>query len=189
MEVRREWPTPTVAEGKGPTRGANAQGGMPLSQVVRGEWSTPKMSDGDRGDCPSERARRSPSLVSQARMDWPTPTVCGNDNRKGASPTPGDGLGTVVRADWATPTVNAAKNATAPPSQSDRNSEDVAVQAGASKTAPLSPMWVATLMGFPADWCDMMPMQGAAKGLTPTAGPWAVDSPKRRGSPRARRAA
>ncbi len=28
---------------------------------------------------------------------WPTPTVCGNDNRVGASPTSGDGLSTTVR--------------------------------------------------------------------------------------------
>jgi len=32
---------------------------------------------------------------------WPTPTVCGNDNRKGASATSGDGLGTA--AGWPTP--------------------------------------------------------------------------------------
>jgi hypothetical protein len=35
---------------------------------------------------------------------WPTPTVCGNYNRKGASKTSGDGLATAV-AKWPTPTV------------------------------------------------------------------------------------
>jgi hypothetical protein len=34
---------------------------------------------------------------------WPTPTVCGNYNRKGASTTSGDGLATAVRM-WPTPT-------------------------------------------------------------------------------------
>ena len=38
---------------------------------------------------------------------WPTPTVCGNDNRAGASPTSGDGLGTAVKASqWPTPTAS-----------------------------------------------------------------------------------
>ena len=31
-------------------------------------------------------------------LSWPTPTVCGNYNRKGASPTSGDGLDTAVKA-------------------------------------------------------------------------------------------
>jgi hypothetical protein len=34
---------------------------------------------------------------------WPTPTVCGNYNRKGASATSGDGLATAVK-NWPTPT-------------------------------------------------------------------------------------
>lgn len=39
---------------------------------------------------------------------WPTPTICGNDNVKGASPTSGDGLGTAVRP-WATLTASEDK--------------------------------------------------------------------------------
>lgn len=38
---------------------------------------------------------------------WPTPTVCGNYNRKGASKTSGDGLATAVKnAMWPTPTAS-----------------------------------------------------------------------------------
>ena len=37
------------------------------------------------------------SLGAAVNHQWPTPTVRGNDNRKGASPTSGDGLGTAVR--------------------------------------------------------------------------------------------
>lgn len=40
-----------------------------------GEWTTPKASDVERGDCPSERARRTPFLPSQVRATWNTPTV------------------------------------------------------------------------------------------------------------------
>lgn len=35
-------------------------------------WTTPKASDVERGDCPSERARRTPFLPSQVAL-WPTP--------------------------------------------------------------------------------------------------------------------
>lgn len=42
-----------------------------------------------------------------ALRDVPTPTVCGNYNRKGASPTSGDGLATWV-AKWPTPTASLA---------------------------------------------------------------------------------
>jgi hypothetical protein len=43
---------------------------------------------------PSEKDRKTPCLA--ALVKWPTPTVCGNHNRKGASPTSGDGLATAV---------------------------------------------------------------------------------------------
>jgi len=45
------------------------------SSSSRGEWTTPKASDVERGDCPSERARRTPFLPSQVRSTWNTPTV------------------------------------------------------------------------------------------------------------------
>ena len=58
---------------------------------------TPKSSDATRGDCPSERRRISPSLLLTAAKLLPTPTVCGNYNRRGVSANSGDGLATVVR--------------------------------------------------------------------------------------------
>jgi site-specific DNA-cytosine methylase len=136
--VNHQWPTPTTTEGKGPTRGANAQGGMGLSQTVRAVW--------------------------------PTPTVCGNDNRKGASLTSGDGLGTAVRelgSTWSTPTVNAAQNATAAPSQYERNSGRLPVETGSSVAAPLSPAWVCRLMGFPDGWTITSGPPAVAKRSTP----------------------
>jgi hypothetical protein len=44
---------------------------------------------------------------------WPTPTVCGNYNQKGASKTSGDGLATAVKK-WPTPTVHSAKELSYP---------------------------------------------------------------------------
>lgn len=57
---------------------------------------TPKSSDATRVDCPSERRRISPSLLTAAKL-LPTPTVHGNYNRRGVSANSGDGLATVVR--------------------------------------------------------------------------------------------
>ena len=45
-----------------------------------------------------------PILRDPSWGEWPTPTLCGNDNVKGASPTSGDGLATAVRP-WGTPRV------------------------------------------------------------------------------------
>ena len=64
---------------------------------------------------------------------WPTPTICGNHNRKGASATSGDGLATVVK-----------------------QSPDRYWMEG-----QLNPVWVAWLMGWPHatgwDWTSLEP--------------------------------
>jgi len=77
---RGEYPTPT-AEQYGSSQNGAASGhvrptnGTPsLSTWARESWTTPKASDAERGDCPSERARNTPSLVSQAPA-WATPTA------------------------------------------------------------------------------------------------------------------
>lgn len=42
--------------------------------------------------------------ASPSEPPWPTPTVTGNYNRRGASPASGDGLATAARHPWPTPT-------------------------------------------------------------------------------------
>lgn len=94
-------------------------------------------------------------------LSWPTPTVCGNHNSKGASKRSGDGLSTASKR-WATPTVNGAStNSSAPPSQRKRRCKGVAVEAGASRELPLNPAWVDCLMGFPEGWTDPGPQHKA----------------------------
>jgi hypothetical protein len=66
MARKNRWPTPAASDGRGRGRGD-------LVQVVRGNWN-PHISK---------------------RM-LPTPTVNENYNRKGASPSSGDGLATVA---------------------------------------------------------------------------------------------
>jgi len=84
---------------------------------------------------------------------WPTPTVCGNYNRKGASKTSGDGLATAV-AKWPTPTAHMAKETNAP-SEHNRNTPTLTAQAGGS----LNPTWVEWLMGWPLGWTDLKPLE------------------------------
>lgn len=100
-----------------------------------------------------------PMLALMARKNlWPTPTVCGNYNRKGASATSGDGLATVVRM-WSTPTAQDAKN-NGSASQMDRNSLPLNAQAGGA----LNPQWVAWLMGWPIEHTNLKP-SATAKSL------------------------
>ena len=84
---------------------------------------------------------------------WPTPTVCGNYNRKGASKTSEDGLATAV-AKWPTPTAHMAKETNAP-SEHNRNTPTLTAQAGGS----LNPTWVEWLMGWPLGWTDLKPLE------------------------------
>lgn len=82
---------------------------------------------------------------------WPTPTVCGNYNRKGSSATSGDGLATAVKI-YPTPTAHNAKEG-GYPSEHERNTPTLATHAG----GPLNPTWVEWLMGWPTDWTDLRP--------------------------------
>jgi hypothetical protein len=91
----------------------------------------------NRSNSPGAALR--PTLGAMAKHAlWPTPTVCGNYNRKGASATSGDGLATWVRERVPTPTTQDAAN-NGGPSQSERT---------------LNPDWVEWLMGWPVGWTD-----------------------------------
>ena len=80
---------------------------------------------------------------------WPTPTVTGNHNRKGASKNSGDGLATAVK--WATPTCHDRKGKSgAKRGRNAHGSECLTQQAGGT----LNPMWVEWLMGWPVGWTD-----------------------------------
>jgi hypothetical protein len=101
-------PTPTAS-----TYGSNHGGGMGKKGKVRhslssmanhGLWPTPRATDGPNGraspsDYSAKRISQGRATLSEAVQHpelWATPTVCGNNNRKGSSPTSGDGLGTQV---------------------------------------------------------------------------------------------
>jgi len=113
-----------------------------------GSLPTPRATDGSKGSRSKPYAQGGTPLSMAVKL-WPTPTVCGNYNRKGASPTSGDGLATAVAEMLPTPTCNDAKN-NGPPSQADRNSPPLNSVVG----GPLNPTWVEWLMGWPLGWTD-----------------------------------
>jgi hypothetical protein len=65
-------------------------------------WPTPTVQDGENIAGSSQERRKAVPLNTAARL-WPTATVCGNYNRKGASLTSGDGLATTATKLWPTP--------------------------------------------------------------------------------------
>ena len=84
---------------------------------------------------------------------WPTPTVCGNYNRKGASATSGDGLATAV-ANWPIPTKRDYKSGTG---TQDRPGHSPPLSNVVGGT--LNPTWVEWLMGWPLGWTDLKPLE------------------------------
>lgn len=101
-------------------------------------------------------------ILESASGLWPTPTVCGNHNRKGASATSGDGLATAVRQRVPTPVASMHKGSS-PGSlvrkngrsrEMDRLDHYVQTVDG----GPLNPEWVEWLMGWPPGLTDLKPL-------------------------------
>lgn len=121
--------------------------------------------------------------AAAARL-WPTPTICGNDNHKGASATSGDGLATAVKA-WPTPAARDWKDSGHEPSAQRRNSPGLPASvvmatwptptasdgsggpgssgrdggdnlrtAASGDSVVLNPLWVELLMGLSPGWTD-----------------------------------
>lgn len=170
VAVQREWPTATLC-GNYNRKGASATSGDGLATAVsqdenRQTKATPSQLAGEHGW----------SLGAAVNHQWPTPNSAkaGNDVTLTCS---GDGREKPNKLGWAvavslgstrsTPTVNAAQNATAPPSQHERNTGGLSVETGSSVAAPLNPAWVAILMGFPADWTAINGPRAAVKCSDP----------------------
>lgn len=117
------------------------------------------------GEC-WERPTLAHRTNGSASGSWPTPTVCGNYNRKGASATSGDGLATAVnQRTWPTPTATSYKgwspnhNRAHTDDRLDYTVEREAYQLG-QQTPPmrLNPEWVEWLMGWPIGHTGLKPL-------------------------------
>jgi hypothetical protein len=127
-------------------------------EIGSGLWLTPtvteRWSDDEivitRNGTPRRRYKngRTSSLGLTAQVIlkmMPTPTEHGNYNRKGASPTSGDGLATAVKR-WPTPRVFMHKDSTI-----DRGKGNLGEVVGGK----LNPTWVEWLQGLPLGWTEV----------------------------------
>jgi hypothetical protein len=138
-----DWPTPLQNDDHAKVR---KRGNYNLPATVM--WPTPDSAGGGRspkdgmtltGQTPDGKKRQVD--LNHAVMEWPTPTVHGNTNRKGATAKSGDGLRTVAVLESArpTPTAQDGKNATLPPSQVSRDTLPGAILRCSGPPAPENP--------------------------------------------------
>lgn len=136
-----------------------------------GYWRTPdvgaggEISDEKAADYAAGKPRKSGSAIQIRLCDqvrhrklWPTPTRCGNYNRKGLSKNSGDGLATAVKT-WTIPKCQDSRAALI-----DRHKSNLGevvhggIETLPTKTARLNPNWVEWLMGWPIGWTDLKPL-------------------------------
>lgn len=151
------WATPIATDGsKCPSDSLSRQVNPALQKTWRSAsspiWPTPTQ---DSATERSSRYAQGGLPLTLAVAMWPTPTICGNYNRKGASPTSGDGLATAVK--YATPLARDHKSGEVSQATRDKNSRPLSEQLGGS----LNPDWVELLMHWPAGWTNLQPMASA----------------------------
>ena len=79
------WPTPTARDGKGKP-GENAQ--FQNLTTSASTWPTPTATEAKRGDCPSQRARSTPGLATEASLHDLTIMTDGDGGSKRAGLNP-----------------------------------------------------------------------------------------------------
>lgn len=164
----RSWATPIAKDG-------DSTGATTNHRDLKREattWATPLGRDGSgAGHSSNDRD------LQREVKNWPSPNVSSIDNRKGASPTSGDGIQTAAKA-WATPdaSVGTGYNQSASPGASIR--PQLAAQAASCGppdpttgnsgeestpvTGPrsqLNPAFVEWLMGYPDGWTGSGPSE------------------------------
>ena len=160
------WQTPVADDAVNRVAGKwNSRGEPKLSAQVM--FPTPcANSHTGAGHGPNKKG--APNLQTVvAQMTWPTPTVCGNYNRKGASATSGDGLAIAVKT-WPTATATATAYKGWSPNHNRANTDDrldysverEAFQPG-QQTPPmrLNPDWCEWLMGWPIGHTALKPLE------------------------------
>jgi DNA-cytosine methyltransferase len=103
-------------------------------------------------------------IIARGGAMWPTPSVCGNYNRKGASKNSGNGLATAVLF-WPTPTRREYFPPRMPETMKKKNRNPMTNSLGDAvqhiegkdykQTGQLNPAWVEWLMGYPIGWTEL----------------------------------
>lgn len=151
--------------------------GQVTEESASGSWRTPDAGLSKARATPNTTADRIArgkqiSIESQAQQ-WPTPTLHGNHNRAGLSPTSGDGLSTKVKQ-WPTPrtadgmTHNLRSLENIQGNGRGRLEDVVALtfrpdpqetgQTSPQSSGRLNPAFVCWLQGYPEDWFDGVEM-------------------------------
>lgn len=107
--------------------------------------------------------------LGQVAQRFPTPTVNGNYNRKGASPTSGDGLATFVKK-FPTPVASDSKGGAGRAKGRLGGDNLRTAVADLEGSGTLNPLWVEWLMGFPPGWTDCEALE------TPSSQKWHDES-------------
>ena len=123
-----------------------------------GFWQTPVADDSVNRANGKINSRGEPKLSAQV-LKWPTPTVCGNHNRKGASATSGDGLATAVKM---YPTPQTSDNRNRGNADTPAIARRIAIGKQVSLTmtvsgGQLSADWTEWLMGWPIGHTALKP--------------------------------
>ena len=85
VHAAQTWPTPTARDGKGKP-GKNAQ--FQNLTTSASTWPTPTATEAKRGDCPSQRARSTPGLATEASLHDLTIMTDGDGGSKRAGLNP-----------------------------------------------------------------------------------------------------
>lgn len=140
---REMYPTPVdPSKGGGSSRSGDRGDETPSLQGMarKGLFTTPKASDSTRGDCPSERNRRSPTLAAQAQMIFEERLEAIREARQELEATE------PYQGDW-------------PMSEEEfKAAREQRVASLTSGTGLLNPLWVAWLMGTPYGWESLEPL-------------------------------
>ena len=128
--------------------------GRRISATDSGLWQTPVADDAVNRVNGKINSRGEPKLSAQV-LRWPTPTVCGNYNRKGASATSGDGL-EMAYADGAL-SQGGGNSMTRKDGKSRSDMLDWVVEYQTGMR--LNPTWVEWLMAWPLGWTDLKPLE------------------------------
>ena len=160
------------------------------SDVFLGAW--PRSGMTRNGSAYLRETAERPISVTASGF-WPTPTVCGNYNRKGASKSSGTGLATAVAMSstttplessaaltakaraWPTPTATSYKGWSPNHNRRDSNDRlDYSVErlhfTDGQQTPPrrLNPDWTEWLMGWPIGWTAIAPASPISASTVPT---------------------
>jgi hypothetical protein len=154
------WPTATATDAKASgsragtprsSSAAKAHPGTSLTDAVLGMWATPTRRDwkGTYVTLVRKDGKRRLDLLPDQVALWPTPTACTYGTRNNGDP--GDG-----RAEYATkgaPGLAMLCRQLGRPDQGPPSTSK-------SPRGLLNCRWVATLMGYPPDWCDVPTAKG-----------------------------